>query len=64
MNAVLLLKEKIAPIASVASNPPCVMLHEGDSTPGCTCDRWGHPCKNLKCKSPQPDDGITNDEMS
>jgi hypothetical protein len=65
MNAILLLKENTEPMASVDSNLPRVTLHQGDATPGCTCDRWGHPCKSrLKCKSPQLDDGTMKDEMS
>lgn len=65
MNAIMLLKENPEPVTSADSNLPRVILHEGDSTPGCTCDHWGHPCKSrLERNRPSLSDRITKEEVS
>ena len=44
MNAILLLKEKAEPTDRVSHDLKQPTRDDDDATPGCTCDRWGHPC--------------------
>ena len=48
MKAILLLNDETAPprsrLQNVADSKVTVRPSEG--TPGCNCDRWGHPCPN------------------
>ena len=44
MNTILLLEEKTDPADRVCRDPLRPTNHEDAAAPGCTCDRWGHPC--------------------
>jgi hypothetical protein len=53
MNTILLLKENAEPTDSISFKLRPVTRQEGDATPGCTCDRWGHPCASRVEGKPQ-----------
>lgn len=42
-NTILLLKENAEPTDWISFKLRSLTRLEGDATPGCTCDRWGHP---------------------
>jgi hypothetical protein len=44
MNTILLLKENTQPTDSISFKSRPLTRHEDAAVPGCTCDRWGHPC--------------------
>jgi hypothetical protein len=46
MKTILLLKEKSEAANAIPSNLPRLTTKERDATPGCTSDRWGHPCSD------------------
>jgi hypothetical protein len=52
MSTILLLEEKTKPADRVARDLVHPARHAGNATPGCTCDRWGHPCPD--CVEPRP----------
>jgi hypothetical protein len=56
MKAILLLNDETAPprsrLQNVAGGKVTVRPSEG--TPGCNCDRWGHPCPNCVEYKVQP----------
>ena len=53
MNTILLLEEKTKPAERVRRDPLRAMSYEDEATPGCTCDRWGHPCAGCVEVKPQ-----------
>ena len=53
MTTILLLKEKTEPKDLVSRDPLRLATHAGDAMPGCTCDRWGHPCADCVELKPQ-----------
>ena len=53
MTTILLLKEKTEPKDLVSRDPLRLATHAGDAMPGCTCDRWGHPCDDCVELEPQ-----------
>jgi len=53
MNTILLLKENAEPIDSISLKLRRLSRHEDDAKPGCTCDRWGHPCADCVELKPQ-----------
>jgi hypothetical protein len=44
VKTILLLKEKTEAANAIRSNLPRLATKERDAIPGCTSDRWGHPC--------------------
>ncbi len=52
MNTTLVLEEKTEPADRVPRDLLRRRINEDDATPGCTCDRWGHPCPG--CVEPKP----------
>ena len=52
MNTIPLLKENTDPTHTISSKLRHVTIHEGEATPGCTCDRWGHPCPDCCERKP------------
>jgi hypothetical protein len=54
MNTIPLLKDKNELDNSTPLGLPRLVIHEGDATPGCTCDRWGHPCARCDEHKQQP----------
>ena len=53
MNTILLLKQKTEPTDLVPRDPLRFATRADDATPGCTCDRWGHPCDDCVELKPQ-----------
>jgi hypothetical protein len=50
MTAILLLEEKSEAVKQI--DWPRMLRQPDDATPGCTCDRWGHPClSRVQCES-------------
>jgi len=62
MNTILLLKENAEPTDSISFKMRPLTKHEDDATPGCTCDRWGHPCAD--CVEPKPQARTTRQNFS
>ena len=54
MNTILFLEEKSESADRVSRALQSPTRHEGDATPGCTCDRWGHPRPDCVEPKPQP----------
>jgi hypothetical protein len=56
MKTILLLNDEIAParpqLANLAPGP--MTARESEGTPGCNCDRWGHPCPGCVERNVQP----------
>ena len=53
MKTILLLKETVEEEASDFVNWPPLFLLEDATSPGCTCDRWGHPYPNSRADKPK-----------
>jgi len=53
LKTILLLKENTEPTEPISSGLWRLPLREADATPGCTCDRWGHPCADCVESKPQ-----------
>ena len=54
MKTILLLKETVeGETASDFVNWPPLFLLEDATSPGCTCDPWGHPYPNSRADKPK-----------
>lgn len=51
MNTILLLDEKTKPADRVSRELVRTTRRASEAIPGCTCDRWGHPCPD--CVEPK-----------
>ena len=59
---ILLLNQNTEPSDPISSKLRRLTIHDDAATPGCTCDRWGHPCDD--CVELQPQTPTTRRNFS